>query len=458
MAEKFNYSDDQLKSLISGIYSGEITEYNIPEDLYHATANYLKSGLYEGFGGTLSDFSGKDLELLSELRENIYMFSAAKSFTELQQMRDLLINSDGELKSGREFAKDAASTFENFNENWGLTERNTCIAQAQSASKWNEIQKNKDLLPYLVYQTVGEGLGCDICSPLDGLTAPVDDPIWDSVAPVNHFNCECILIQEEKDNVSVTPEEEKSNIVDGVNGNMSDVFKMNAGKDGYIFKDDHPYFQVQPKDEKFAKENFGLPIPTINEELDKHIINSSNDIVMAQSNEVKWIKKLSDENISSIQKYTKGFDKIINDNLRFDKAFERGVKEESIINLSNILESAPKYTGEVYRGIYFPDMNRIDFEDLKQEFKIGNIFTDKGFMSTSYDKKVAASFTNPDLADNTRVLFQIQSKNGVMIDKLSKFEDEKEVLFNRNSKFEVISQTSKEKNNVRNLIITLKEL
>ena len=43
MAEKFKYSDNQLKSLISGIYSGEITEYAIPEDLYFAIANYLEA-------------------------------------------------------------------------------------------------------------------------------------------------------------------------------------------------------------------------------------------------------------------------------------------------------------------------------------------------------------------------------------------------------------------------------
>ena len=183
------------------------------------------------------------------------MFSAAKSFTELQQMRDLLINTDGELKTSRGFAKDAAATFENFNENWGLTERNTCIAQAQSASKWNEIQKNKDVLPLLTYQTIGDA--CDICAPLDGLTAKVDDPIWDSVTPTNHFNCLCIVTQTDEGQES----DNKDEIVNQVEGEMSDVFKMNSGKDGYIFKEDHPYFQVQPKDREFAKENFGCVIP-----------------------------------------------------------------------------------------------------------------------------------------------------------------------------------------------------
>jgi len=49
VGKKFKYSNDQIKQLISDIYNGDVTEYNIPEDLYFATANYFKSGLYEGF-------------------------------------------------------------------------------------------------------------------------------------------------------------------------------------------------------------------------------------------------------------------------------------------------------------------------------------------------------------------------------------------------------------------------
>ena len=80
---KTEYSDEQLKKLIEDIYSGKISQYDIPNDLYEATSKFLLKGLYKGFGGALTDFSGKDLELLNELRENVYMFSAAKNFTEL---------------------------------------------------------------------------------------------------------------------------------------------------------------------------------------------------------------------------------------------------------------------------------------------------------------------------------------------------------------------------------------
>jgi hypothetical protein len=266
MAEKFKYSDDDLKKLLDGIYSGEITEYNIPEDLYLKIADYLKSGVYSGFGGNLTDFKGKDLELLKELRENTYMFSAAKSFQELKEIGSLMINPDsGELRSAREFSQLGAAEFEKWNESWGLSERNTAIQQATMANKWNEIEKNKDLLPVLTYSTIGDA--CDICAPLDGLTAPVDDPIWDSVYPTNHFNCLCIVTQHEEGEKDLTPEGEKDATFDQVTKEMDDTFKMNSGKDGYIFSPDHPYFDVAKKDIPFAKENFGLPIPSTMQEL-----------------------------------------------------------------------------------------------------------------------------------------------------------------------------------------------
>lgn len=256
------YSEIEI-DLLDGIYSGSISEYNIPEDLYFSIVNYLKSGLYKGFGGNLTDFEGKDLELLQELRENVYMFGAAKSFQQMKDIGSLMFDEDGNRVSSKEFNSLGSQAFQRWNYDWGRTEYNTCTAQATMAVKWNEIEANKDLLPILSYSTIGDA--CDICEPLDGFTAPVDDPAWNSIMPVNHFNCECTVTQHEEK--ELTPDKEKEEILDAVHGEMSDVFKMNPGKDGYIFSPDHPYFDVAPKDKAFAKTNFGLPIPTVQQEL-----------------------------------------------------------------------------------------------------------------------------------------------------------------------------------------------
>ena len=184
---KMKYTEAQVASLLHGIFTGEVDEYNIPEELYSAISDYLLKALYDGFGGTLADFSGKDYELLNELRENIYMFSAAKSYQQLKDIGSLMFDENGDRVSINEFSKLGAERFDTWNDAYGRTEYNTAVASAEMAGKWNEVERNKDLLPYLRYSTIGDA--CDICAPLDGMTAKVDDAIWNTVTPPNHFNC-----------------------------------------------------------------------------------------------------------------------------------------------------------------------------------------------------------------------------------------------------------------------------
>ncbi len=257
MAPNLKYSDALIEDLLKGIYSGEITEYEIPKNLYTAIAEYLKKGLYEGFGGSLSSFSGKDLELLTELRENIYMFSAAKSFQEIKEIGSLMFDEKGDRVTLSEFNKAGRETFDIWNDAYGATEYNTAVGQAQMASKWNEIERNKDLLPILVFDTNGKA--CEECAPYEGFSAPVDDPIWSWLAPLIHFNCQCVLRQEEKD--FPLSDKEEYDRVEGLKDTVPAEFQMNPGKDKVIFSDEHPYFDVAAKDREFASNNFNLPIP-----------------------------------------------------------------------------------------------------------------------------------------------------------------------------------------------------
>lgn len=258
------YSDDDIEKLLAGIYDGSITPYDLPEDLYLSIGEYLKRAIFKGFGGGLADFEGKDLDLLTQLRENVYIFSAAKTYQQVKDISSKLVDEDGNVRSLKEFNDIGKETFELWNDTWGATEYTTAIAQAQSASKWSKIEKDKDALGMLEYSTVGDA--CDICAPLNGLTAPVDADVWDEVAPTNHYNCECILLQKETDEVTPTPDDERDSIIDKVSEKMDPVFKSNPGKTGEVFNGDHPYFDVPKDDRKYAENNFDLPIPKDDDE------------------------------------------------------------------------------------------------------------------------------------------------------------------------------------------------
>ena len=261
-------SNEEISKILRGIYDGSITDEELPSPIYVAIADVLKKGVYEGYGidfttlqkqitaGTNTTFTKGDFELLGEFRDNVYMFSAAKTYQQVKQMSDAAIGDDGFLKPYNEFKKDARQIFDTFNEDYLKTEYNTCVGQATMGAQWNRIQATKDALPFLRFKAIGHA--CPICSKLDGLTARVDDPVWRKLAPLIHFNCFCILEQLREDEAAITPDEQKEAAYNHAMEHMQDNFKMNAGIDKVVFKADHPYFTA-PKELK--KNNFGLPIP-----------------------------------------------------------------------------------------------------------------------------------------------------------------------------------------------------
>lgn len=256
----FQYSDASIEALLDGVYNGRYTRRELPKSLYYAIADYLKKGAYKGFGGSLPDFTpgGTDYELLAELRENVYMFSAAKTYQQVREMSDLL-RDGAKVRSYNEFKQEALQVFDTYNQDWLKAEYNTAIATAQMASKWNEIQKNAHVLPNLSYSTIGDA--CPICEPLNGTTLPVEDPFWSEFYPPNHFNCMCVVTQEEAD-AELTEPDDAIQLADEVGGRMDEVFKMNAGQDKVVFSEKSPYFTNVPKSDRgFARGNFGLPIP-----------------------------------------------------------------------------------------------------------------------------------------------------------------------------------------------------
>ena len=187
MPKKIKYTDRQIHNLLEAIYEGRITTGELPEDLYYAIADYLKDGVYEGFGKTLSEleFGGTDYELLNELRNNIYMFSGAKTYQQVREMSEQV----ADAPTFKEFRDAALQTYDQYNVDWLASEYNTAIAQAAEARQWQQIEADKDILPLIRYSAIEDENTSELCQSIDGTTLPVDDDFWDDFTPPNHFNC-----------------------------------------------------------------------------------------------------------------------------------------------------------------------------------------------------------------------------------------------------------------------------
>lgn len=240
------FTQDEESEFIENIYEGLITVYNLPISIYEKTANIILDGLKSGYGSVTSTDT-----LFAELTENVYVFSAAKTY---QQVRDISVLLSKYPKRKDLFIKNAKVLFSEYNKNYLSAEIDNAHGSALQARKWTEIQRDKYVLKFLEYQTAGDARVRPTHAELDGITRKADDSFWDLYYPPNGWRCRCTTIShadvsEVTDLSKFTPPND-----------VPKLFQMNVGKDGYVFKPDHPYFDVAKGDKGWAKKNFGLPI------------------------------------------------------------------------------------------------------------------------------------------------------------------------------------------------------
>ena len=260
------YTEAQINKLLRGVYDGVLDTQKLPENLYYAIAEHLEKGLCKGFGGTVAQFDAKPTLLINSMRENLYMFSGAKVYQQtsemvaaLQSLNRNLIKED-RLATFKEFKQDALQVYQKYNVNWLKTEYDTAIASGQMGERWAQIQEDSDILPYLTMSVVEDATTTEICRPLDKITLPINDVFWAKYYPPNHWNCRSTVLQTD-DKTKLSSKKEIKHATDHAKKDVPEVFRMNVGKDGMVFSEKHPYFDVPKYDREFAANNFGLPFP-----------------------------------------------------------------------------------------------------------------------------------------------------------------------------------------------------
>lgn len=71
----------------------------------------------------------------------------------------------------------------------------TNIRTANSAGRWNRIQRSKTLMPYLTYIQVDRPSAREAHKRFHGITLPVDHVLWRKIFTPNGFFCACITRQ-----------------------------------------------------------------------------------------------------------------------------------------------------------------------------------------------------------------------------------------------------------------------
>lgn len=230
-----NYTDEQIDKLIADIFSGAISVDKLPVDLYKAIAEYLGGALDE-----IKDTASKPL--MKALKKNIFEFSGAKVYSQVQDIS--LLAENEAIKTFAAFKKEALAIYEQYNKQWLQTEYSTAVAQGQNAVRWEQIQEQKDTLPFLQYSAVVDSQTSEICRPLDGITLPVGHPFWVKNSPLNHWNCRCTFKQLDGFDAKVTKAADVKKAGDEIAKEKQPMFNTNSGITKEIFPKDHPYFEA----------------------------------------------------------------------------------------------------------------------------------------------------------------------------------------------------------------------
>lgn len=241
----------QLTRLIDDIarqlHEGSLKPADLNENIIRYNYDAISESAGKGFGAAWGKPTEKNITTVTKLQESIYRFSGAKTYQQLQQMNELLVDEKGKIRNLQDFKNRALEVHETYNRTYLEVERQNALLSAQGARQWADIQENKDLFPNLRYRTVGDDRVREAHDKLNGIVKPVDDPFWDSYYPPNGWRCRC----------SVKPTNEA--VTDHKPGIEPDKgFAHNVGKTGNLFSADHPYNSIPKADVKDYRQAFEL--------------------------------------------------------------------------------------------------------------------------------------------------------------------------------------------------------
>jgi SPP1 gp7 family putative phage head morphogenesis protein len=181
----------------------------------------------------------------------------------------------------------------------------------------------------------------------------------------------------------------------------------------------------------------------------------------------KEAKEFFKKNINAteaVKDYTRSKARLLNEYLNkidpeilYGKKIEHDIRT-TIKSLDDAFkEKYTKFSGTSYRGFMFGNNIRDNklYESLLNKLKVGKTTTFPAYVSSSRSKSYAEAFTTAPKS----IFFEIKGKKGMFIDNAVYSESiEKEILFNRNSKFKILDISLKTIDRRQMPYITLEEI
>lgn len=222
--------------VVTGVYKAKGVEKDfISKPVVQAQGKEFSKAIDTEFGQI--DFNSPDYVLRETLKKNTWDFSIAKNYNDNIKLNNLLLNPDGSLRSWNDFKYEAQKVVGD-SIKYLKTEFDTIVASAQMSRIWQDLQRTKEIFPFVQMIVVKDGRTSDTCESLADVIFSVDDPSLMYYWPPNHFNCRTTIkklrygVPTAKYDLPDIPEE----------------FRNNVGVTGQVFTPENSYISNTPKE------------------------------------------------------------------------------------------------------------------------------------------------------------------------------------------------------------------
>lgn len=133
-------------------------------------------------------------QMIPEVRGRAFAVAGLEDLNRVRRINDALakIPAGGDWKEARKTISEELGGGVGSNRR-AETIIKTNVFQAYSSARYRKQIADKDIMPYLVYHSVGDGNSRPSHQALDGVILPVDDPFWRTHYPPWDFGCRCTV-------------------------------------------------------------------------------------------------------------------------------------------------------------------------------------------------------------------------------------------------------------------------
>lgn len=244
MATDLSSYTKTIEKIAADLHKGKMQPTDLNQGLIRQIHSDLSGATAKGYGKTFYNYNSNAVRKL-ELEQNVFKFSAAKTYQEQARLNFLLKDEKGNPRTYADFKKEAAKMNLDFNQNYLRTEVKTFNRAGAQSKKWAKYEDQKGVYPNLQYKTAKDARVREEHADLHNVIKPVDDPFWDKWYPLNGWNCRCYTVQTREGADKGTPE-----------GNPTLGFHNNVGKTNQPMSEDHPYYVFPKSAEKKLRKGF----------------------------------------------------------------------------------------------------------------------------------------------------------------------------------------------------------